>query len=694
MQLHRLVLPVAFIAAGALAPRAARAQETASDSLLTVDHYLDWEQVADPQLSPDGAQIVYTRRYVNKLEDKFEAALWIMNADGTKNRFLVKGAGARWSPDGTRILFTADGEPKGTQLFVRWMDREGAASQITHVTETPGNPAWTPDGKAIAFTMFVADETPWRISMPAAPEGAKWTPAPRIVDRLHYRQDRIGFTDQGFTHLFVVTADGGTPRQLTRGKWNVGARSELAGGAGFDFTPDGRTIVFDGLTNTDGDDHYQNAQLYALDVASGAIRQLTRRTGFYANPAISPDGKQVAFAGYDSTPHTHTTSDLWVIGLDGSGMRDLTHDLDRDPNELRWAPDGSGVYFNAGDKGAINVYFASVKGGATAVTTGAQVLTLSSVARDLTAVGLRSDPDAPPDVVRYSLRRPGAPLRLTAVNDDVLQGKRLAKVEEVWYGSSGGARVQAWIVKPPAFDPAKKYPLILEIHGGPFAMYNVGFSYMFQNFAADGYVVLFVNPRGSTGYGSAFTNGIDHNYPGPDYDDLMAGVDTVVGRGYVDSKRMFVSGCSGGGVLSSWVIGHTTRFAAAAVRCPVIDWMSMAGETDIPLFTYSFFDAPFWDKPDQWLAHSSLMYVGKVTTPTMLMTGELDRRTPIPQSEEYFAALKVRHVPTVLLRFAGEFHGTGSKPSNFMRTQLYMMSWFQKWSGTAPTPATVSSERD
>ena len=212
---------------------------------------------------------------------------------------------------------------------------------------------------------------------------------------------------------------------------------------------------------------------------------------------------------------------------------------------------------------------------------------------------------------------------------------------------------------------------------------------MFQNFAANGFVVLVTNPRGSTGYGSEFINGIDHNYPGPDYDDLMAGVDTVVGKGYVDTSRMYVSGCSGGGVLSSWVIGHTDRFAAAAVRCPVIDWLSMAGHTDIPLFTYSFFKKPFWEDPSDWLAHSSLMTVGKVTTPTLLMTGVLDRRTPMPQTEEYYAALKVKGVPVKLLQFNEEYHGTGSKPSNYIRTQLYMMELVQ--SVDAPGRGKVST---
>jgi dipeptidyl aminopeptidase/acylaminoacyl peptidase len=312
-------------------------------------------------------------------------------------------------------------------------------------------------------------------------------------------------------------------------------------------------------------------------------------------------------------------------------------------------------------------------------TRGVHVLTMDSASSDLMAVGVASDPDHPQEVVRYNLRGANDVKQLTNINAGLLAGVHLGKTEEINFTSSGNTKVQGWVVTPPDFDPGKKYPLILEIHGGPFSMYNVAFNYMFQNFAANDFVLLYVNPRGSTGYGTAFSGGIDHNYPGPDYDDLMAGVDATVGKGYVDTRRMYVSGCSGGGVLSSWVIGHTDRFAAAAVRCPVIDWLSFAGHTDIPLFTYSFFDKPFWQDPQPWLAHSSLMSVDKVTTPTMLMTGVLDRRTPMPQTEEYYAALKMRGVPARLLQFEGEYHGTASKPSNFIRTQLYMMSWFKQW---------------
>src|SRR5437764_405887 len=351
-----------------LAPGIVAAQETGSDTLLTVEHYLDWEQASDPQISPDGAQIVYTRRWVNKLEDKWESALWIMSADGSHQRFLVKGSSARWS-------------------------------------------------------------------------------------------------------------EGGTPRQLTAGHWNVGARFDaLSGRVGYDWTPDGKTLVFDGLRDTTGDDQYRVARIYALDVATGAIRALVSRPGYWADPTVSPDGRTIAFTGYDSSEHTHRTSDLYTIGIDGSGLRDVSRTLDRDPGDLTWSPDGKAIYFTAPDRGAINVHVADLAGGVRDLTQGAQVVSLASVARTLVAVGVLSDPTHPADVVRLDLRKPSGLARLTHVSDDVLGGKRLARTEEIWYGSSGATRVQGWIVTPPSFKAGRKYPLLLEIHGGPFAMYNVGFS--------------------------------------------------------------------------------------------------------------------------------------------------------------------------------------------------------------------------
>ena len=528
--------------------------------------------------------------------------------------------------------------------------------------------------------MFVAEKNALKIDMPAEPKGAKWTPAPRYVQKLHYRQDQIGFLDDGYMHLFVVPADGGTPRALTSGAWSVGGGNELRASATIEWTPDGRSIVFEGLRDADAERKYQTTQIYAVDVASGTIRDVVAAPGAWGRPAVSADGRQLAFTGYPASTKTHTVTDLYVMPLAGGAMKKISWRPRPRPINPRWAPDGSGVFFDAQDRGSQNVYFASIAGGAAARRHDRHANPdLRFPVAGPVAAGTVTDFDHPQDVVKYGLKGAPALTKLTDVNGDLLAGKRLAKTEEIWYTSTNNTKVQGWIVKPPSFDSSKKYPLILEIHGGPFSMYTVGFNYMWQNFAANNFVVLYTNPRGSTGYGGAFSDGIDHNYPGPDYDDLMAGVDTAIGKGYIDQSRMYVSGCSGGGVLSSWVIGHTNRFAAAAVRCPVIDWLSFAGHTDIPLFTYSFFDKPFWDDPQAWLQHSSLMHVGKVTTPTLLMTGVLDRRTPMPQTEEYYAALKMRGVPAALLQFNDEFHGTASKPSNFIRTQLYMMAWFNKY---------------
>ena len=654
-----------------------RAEE--STDVLTVEDYLDLERVSDPQLSPDGARILYTRSWIDRIEDRWQSDIWIMNADGSRNRFLTKGSSPRWSPGGTRFAFTDEGEPKGTQLFVRWLD-VAEATQITRVDNAPSAFKWSPDGKSIAFVMRTPADDGWKIDMPKPPEGAEWTEKPRVIEGVYFRQDRRGFMKEGYLHLFTVDANGGTPHQLTKGKWNVGARTiGLDYGIGIDWTPDSKNVIFDGLMEDDDPEMpYRRSHLYSVDVVTNEVRRLTFHEGPWAGPVVSPDGKRVAFTGFRWTGQTYRVNELYVIGIDGSDQQSLTPKLDRSPQQIHWAPDGSGLYFTAGDQGTSNVHFASLKGKVRQLTEGNHMLDLESLTKSGLAVGLLRAPHAPRYIVRFELPSVKGLARLTAVNDDLLAGVRLGEVEEIWYDSNDGTRIQGWIVKPPNFDAEKTWPLILHIHGGPHGMYNVGFNYSFQHLAAAGYLVLYTNPRGSTGYGTDFGNAIDDSYPSVDYHDLMAGVDAVTERGWVDTTRMYVTGVSGGGVLSSWTIGHTDRFAGAAVRSPVIDWISFAGTTDITEWGYHRYEPYPWEDPEPWLKHSPLMYVQNVTTPTLMMCGELDLRTPMGQTEEYFQALNAVGVETVLIRFNGEYHGTGSKPSNFMRTQLYLIDWFGK----------------
>ena len=652
---------------------------------LALEQYLDWEDVQGPQVSPDGARIIYTRRWVDKMNDKWETSLWMMNADGSHARALTQGSDAKWSPDGTRIAYTAKGDPGGTQIFVRWMDAEGATTQISHVTETPSALTWSPDGRAIAFTMNVPVKDAWRIAMPTAPKGAKWTEPPKIVTRLNYRSDRIGYIDESYRHVFVIAADGGTPRQITTGDFNHSPAS---------FSGDGRWVAFSANRVPDAERAFRRSQIYAANVTTGELRQLTNTAGSNANPQYSPDGRYIAYSAADSSDHSASPdTKLRVMNADGSNPHVVSGALDRPIAGSFWALGDDRLFFDVESEGSRNLYGTTPAGQPRALTSGTHVLTASSVARNGFVVGVRSTPVKPNDVVAFTLPKSGTAstfAQLTAVNDDVLAGKRLATTEEVWYRSADGLRIQGWIVKPPDFDPSRKYPLILDIHGGPQAMYNVAFSFARQDHAANGYVVLYTNPRGSTGYGIEFTNAIKNAYPGKDFDDLMAGVDTVLGRGYVDSKSLYVYGCSGGGVLTAWIVGHTSRFAAAASLCPVINWISFVGETDGAAW-YDNFEKPFWEDPSEYLRRSPIMYVGHVTTPTLLMTGVLDLRTPIPQSEEFYRALKMRGVPTAMVRMNNEYHGTSSTPSNFLRTQLYLRSWFERFGDRAHPTTTAAA---
>lgn len=666
------------------------ADDKPKDHLIQLEDYLDFERVANPQISPDGSNMLYTRRTIDKLNDKFISTLWLMNADGSRNRQLMEGGGGLWSPDGTRIAFVRADDNGKPQIFVRFMDAEGLVTQVTRFEHAPRSMSWSPDGKQLAFVSRVPLKDNWSVTLPGRPKGAKWTEDPTVIDTLHYRQDRVGYTNSGYDHIFVVPATGGTPRQLTEGEWNVGRRvlGVIATAPRLSWSPDGTMIAFDGPGKPIENPHWFESHINLLNVATKEVEQLTTGHGTYGDPTFSPNGRQIAFSGYPAHDRTYPIPNVYLIDTDGSNERALTEDLADGPAALHWAKSGSEIYFAMEQEGARNLHAVTTSGRMRNVTDGDQLVSLSNVSENgwAGAIVTRTETPGAVALVKGMNRRASIDL-LTDVNADVLFGKTLGRVEEIWYDATAetgeSARVHGWIVYPPDFDETKTYPLMLSIHGGPHAMYNSGFNFTFQEFAARGYVVLYTNPRGSTGYGNDFANAIQHRYPGPvDYADLMAGVDEVLSRGFVDKDRLFVTGCSGGGVLTTWVIGQTDRFKAAAALCPVTNWMAMSGTTDVSGWLYGFFPKPFWEDPKPWLDHSTIMHVGKVSTPTLLMTGTRDIRTPLSEAENYFAALKVRGVPARLVPMNGEYHGTRSIPSNYLRTSLMMRKWFEEFDPT------------
>ena len=489
--------------------------------------------------------------------------------------------------------------------------------------------------------------------MPKAPAGAKWTEAPRIVEQLNYRRDRSGFTDNGYRHVFVVPASGGTPRQITAGNFDH---------AGTDWTPDGRSILFTGLRSENASYQWRESEIYAVDVADGAIRQLTKRKGPDGNPTVSPDGKRVAYTGYDWTTDTWVDSKIYLMNIDGSNPRLVSSDWDRAPAELRVVRRRQRALLHGAERRlAESVLPASQHAGKG--HGGHEGHADADRVRHLAEGPCRRHADH----VRAARRHRHLRSQDAGVDQAAHRRQRghprgtrsWATSKEIWYTSVDGMKIQGWYITPPDFDPSRKYPMQLHIHGGPHSMYGVGFNYGWQEHAANDYVILYTNPRGSTGYGSAFGNAIKNAYPSKDFDDLMAGVDALLAKGFVDPQNLFVTGCSGGGVLTAWTVGHTDRFAAASANCPVIDWLSFVGTTDGASWYYNFAKLP-WEDPTEHIKRSPLTYVGNVKTPTMLMTGVNDLRTPMPQTEQFYSALKLRNVPTAMIRFNDEWHGTTS----------------------------------
>jgi dipeptidyl aminopeptidase/acylaminoacyl peptidase len=668
----RLVVALVFVASFASLPSA---QQAPAKKYMDKSTFFDMESVSNPQISPDGASVLFSRGYVDIMRDQAASNLWAIGIDGTRLRQLTEGTwndtAPVWSPDGKRIAFLSN-RSGSTQLHVMWVETREML-QLTRFDRAPGGVQWSPDSSQIAFSAFQPDETPaLSVRLPPVPRGAQLARGATVVDRPSWASDGSGPTQKGYTHVFTVDATvGGTPRQATTGNYNHSGPS---------WSSDGKTLFVSGIRKPDAEYLRGDSEVYAVNVDTLAVTTLTDRRGPDSAPLASPDGRWIAYSGFDQQNFTSHLSSLYIMDPTGGRKRLWAGSLPSSPSNVDWAHDGSGVYYSMQEQGEENTYFVAADLGVKPrkITTGTHVLTSVSIAKNGMAVAVRGNPTEPGVLVAFPIARPAEARVLVDVNKDVVGDRVIAPAEEVWATSKDGLKVQGWLMKPANFDPAKKYPMVLWIHGGPWSMYSVSWNWAYQNFAANGYAVLWTNPRGSTGYGQDFVNGIQHSYPGKDYDDLMASVDVALAKGWVDSSNLFVCGGSGGGVLTAWIVGHTNRFRAAVSMRPVINWHSFVGTTDGTSWYNQFQKYP-WEDPVEYAERSPLHYVANVTTPTMVMTGEADLRTPITQSEEYYRALKVlRKADTLLVRMPEEFHGW-RRPSHQLLQQLYLIAWFEKY---------------
>ena len=674
---------VALLAVGLLAaaPQPAAGQYATDSTFFELSDVFDLEYAADPQIAPDGERVVYARSFMDKMKDRRASRLWVVGSDGTGHRPItepdVRASQPRWSPSGDRIAYVAATEGDGAEVYVRWMDT-GQTARLTQLDASPSGLAWSPDGEHLAFSMFVEAPAEPFAKMPSPPDGADWAESPDVVTQTYYRADGGGYTEKGHSQLFVLDADGGTPRQLTDDPYDHGGAPV--------WTPDGETLLISANRHDDHRLDPLNSEVYAVDVESGDVTALTDRQGPDGSVAISPDGETIAYTGFDDREQGYQVTKLYAMNRDGSNRRLLTEGFDRDVQNPTFGPNGEAIFFQYDDEGSTKIGRITLDGDRSVVAEGVGGTSIgrpyTSGSFSLSETGrvafTHATTQRPADV---AVAAPGAEAQvLTSLNDDLFGQTPLGEVEAFTYTSShDGRTIEGWIVKPPNFDPSKDYPLILEIHGGPFAAYGPVFSTEVQLYAAAGYVVLYTNPRGSTSYGQDFGNAIHHAYPSHDYDDLMSGVDAVVERGYVDEDRLYVTGGSGGGVLTAWIVGHTDRFRAAVSAKPVINWVSWALTADMyPYGVKYWFPGLPWNHMDHYMERSPISYVDEITTPTMLLTGTEDYRTPMSESEQFYQALKLQQVETALVRIPGASHGIAARPSQLAAKVAHVLEWFER----------------
>lgn len=672
---------VLFAALTAYAPNV-----SASDlPVFSAADVFEMEYADDPQVSPDGSRVAYVRTSMDIMTDRGRRTIWVVDTDGGNHRPLVSGQGnyssPRWSPSGDRLAYLSNRDGK-TQLFVQWLDR-GETAKITTLPQSPRSIVWSPDGTQIAFTRFVPAKPPTLAEMPAKPKGAEWAEPATVIDRMTFRRDGGGYLPTGNNQVFVVPADGGTPRQMTFGEYPISGSVS--------WMPDSQSIIFS--SNRRENVEYQPRQndLFAASIANGEITQMTDHAGPESNPAVSPNGRYLAYTSAADTRQGYNRAVLKIKDLRTGESRSLTASLDRSVSDVQWASDSKALWVSYNDLGMNRVAQVDLKGelkqsdvvlGGTALGRPYTSGGFSVGGKNQLAFTLGRD-DRPADL---ALLQPGKqPRVLTDLNSDLMGQREMARVERMtWASSHDELEIEGWIMKPPGFDPKQTYPMILEIHGGPHSAYGPNYSTEAQLYAAAGYVVFYTNPRGSTSYGEEFANTIDLAYPGYDYDDLMSGIDALLELGYVDKDQLYVTGGSGGGVLTAWIVGKTDRFRAAVVAKPVINWASFVLTADLNYyFATTWFDAPPWEDYEGYWKRSPLSLVGNVSTPTMLLTGEADYRTPMSETEQYYQALKHRGIDTLMVRIPGASHSIYARPSNLIAKVNNILAWFDRHSGTA-----------
>ena len=639
---------------------------------------LEW--ASDPQVSPDSKRIVYVRKSHDIMKDEVRSNIWQIKIDGEDHRPLYSKLGdsysPRWSPNQDRLAFLSNNS-ESRQIHMYWF-KSGETRAITQLSESPSSLSWSPDGKWIAFTMNVKAKSNAIVESREKPEGAIWAKKPITVTTTRYQYDGRGIVEPSYRHIFVVPAEGGSARQLTTGDFNhYGSIS---------WSPDSENIFFSAYRSDDWELASSEADIYRVKVADKSIDQITNQSGEESSPVVSPNGKLIAFNLRERRPLAYTPNRIAVMDLEGKNMRVISLGLDGDAENIVWAEDNQSIYFTFDERGIRKVGKVTLTGQLSEAATSIGGTTIGRpyisgefhVAKNTIAF-THGQSDRPADL---AIMQNGELKILTGLNEDLLGHRKLGEVNEVVYKSSfDGQEIQGWYITPPDYDPTKQYPLILEIHGGPHLAYGPHFSSELQIMAAAGYIVFYDNYRGSESYGEDFALLLQYKYASSeDFADHMSGIDALIDKGIIDENNLFIAGGSAGGIGTAYAVGLTDRFNAAVASKPVINWLSKPLTADSMVGQiYHQFPGPPWEHVEHYWKRSPLSLVGNVTTPTMLITGEEDRRTPMSETEQFYQALRLRGIDSAMIRIPDTAHGIASRPSNLITKVDHILAWFDRY---------------